>query len=581
MPSRTAFPHPQSLGAFPTSEGAWFRVRAPKAAHAAVVIVDESGHGLAHFPLTPRRSGLFEGFVAEAWPGTLYKIDLDGQWLPDPFARWLPFGVHGPAAVWHQTYDFQYQAPVLRPDQLVIYELHIGSFTREGTYAAAAGKLPYLKELGITAVELMPIAAFAGGRGWGYDGVAWFAPHPTYGTPDELSRFIDEAHHLGMLVLLDVVYNHFGPDGNYLWTFDRRSFSRTKTPWGNALNFRNRFLRRMVLDNAAHWLQTYHFDGLRLDATNQIHDPSPVHILHELADHVRGLNGRHWLIAEDGRNEPALVTQAGLDGLWSDDFHHQVHVLLTGERDGYYAGFQPNVADLARLIERGWLHEGPDRGRPADDLAARHFVNCLQNHDQIGNRALGDRLHHGISLDAYLAASALLLFLPMTPLLFMGQEWAASTPFRFFSDHAQALGRAVTLGRRREFRRFGAFSGPKRVRLPDPQARSTFQAATLRWNEREQGDHGIVLAAYRQLLHLRRTDPVLAHSDRNGLNAGHDGDMLWVRRQHEGETRLLLVNFGEPRTPSSLGVDLGEVLYASGWANRDWLPRYGTLIGAT
>ena len=280
--------------------------------------------------------------------------------LPDPYARFLPFGVHGPAEVVRPSHDWHYGSGVHRPlAQHVIYELHVGTFTPEGTFRAAIGHLAELAHLGVTAIELMPVAAFDGTRGWGYDGVAPYAPHATYGTPDDLRRLVDEAHGLGLAVLLDVVYNHYGPSGNYLAAYDPAYFHPTlENAWGAAPDFTHPVLRRHVLDLARHWLEDYRFDGLRLDATHAVLDDSHPHVLAELAAEVGTLRPRKLLIAEDERNDPALVREVGLDAVWADDFHHQVQVTLTGERDGYYAAYTPGTADLARAIERGWLYEG-------------------------------------------------------------------------------------------------------------------------------------------------------------------------------------------------------------------------------
>jgi len=504
-------------------------------------------------PLTALGDGLFE-LVVPVGAGTRYLFVLDGAPWPDPYARFLPNGVHGEAEVVDPgAYRWQNTGWRGLPlSECVFYELHVGTFTPEGTYRAALEKLPELAALGVTAVELMPLASFPGTRGWGYDGVALYAPYAGYGRPEELMAFVDAAHGLGLAVLLDVVYNHFGPDGNYLGVYSPGYFTgRFHTPWGAGLDYAEPHLRRLITDNARMWLRDYRFDGLRLDATNAIQDDSPTHILRELADEVHALGGTHLLIAEDHRNLPRLITEGGLDGLWVDDFHHEVRVTLTGEREGYYAPFRGGAAALAHAVNRGWVFEGQvspfdghARGKPADALEAPSFVYCIQNHDQIGNRPRGDRLHHpgGVSAATFRGASALLLTLPMTPLLFQGQEWAASAPFPFFSDHAGDLGRAVTEGRKREFGYFTSFATQE---VLDPQAEATFQAARLDWAEREAGEHGRTLSLYRDLLRLRREDPVLRDRERRSLSAGSVGDVLWVRRvTGEGE-RVLLWNLGQ------------------------------------
>lgn len=488
--------------------------------------------------------------------GARYLFVLDGRELPDPYARFLPDGVHGEAEIDHpDTYEWQntgWQGVAL--SECVFYELHVGTFTPEGTYRAAQKKLPYLKQLGITAVQMMPLAAFDGERGWGYDGVALYAPHAPYGRPEELMAFIDAAHGLGLGVFLDVVYNHFGPAGNYLSAYSPAYFTeRFSSAWGMGLDYAEVHMRRYVTGNALMWLDEYRFDGLRLDATAAMQDDSPVHILRELAAEVHALGGTHLLLAEDHRNEPGLILEDGLDGIWVDDFHHEVRVTLTGEQEGYYGGFQGSASELAHVINRGWKYEGQfwsvtgeehARGKSSDGLEAPSFVYCIQNHDQIGNRALGDRLqqHAEVNIQQFRGASTLLLTLPMTPLLFQGQEWAAETPFPFFSDHAGELGQLVTEGRKKEFAYFSDFM---HLDVPDPQARGTFESAKLDWSEQTGGEHARTLALYRTLLTLRREDAVLQHRSRQYLTAGSEGDVLWVRQCNPAGERVLLWNVGQ------------------------------------
>ena len=514
----------------------------------AVQLVDDAEHVLFSRELEARGDGYFELLVPEAKPGSLYFFVVDGQRLPDPYARYLPQGVHGPASVMASEYAFRHLPPVRPLSQQVIYELHIGTFTDEGTFDAARRRLPALVDLGITTIELMPIAAFAGERGWGYDGVALFAPHAAYGTPDQLRELIDAAHALGLSVLLDVVYNHFGPSGNYLAAYATSYFrSDTANAWGQSPNFEDPRLRALVLDNARYWLRELGFDGLRIDASHAIVDASAKHILTELAEVAHELEPRQLLIAEDERNLAELVTANGVDAIWADDFHHQVRVSLVGERAGYYAAFEPPAQRVADVINRGWLYAGqvsPLTGRPrgssADPLPAEALVYCIQNHDQIGNRALGDRLDSVAGHEAFRAASLLLLFLPMTPLLFMGQEWAASTPFLYFTDHDAELGALVSEGRRREH---ADFHGPTNE-LPDPQALTTFQRSKLRWSERELPEHRATLELYRAALSLRRSDPVLSRSRREHLLAQASEGTLMVHRWCGNQRRVLVLNFG-------------------------------------
>jgi len=567
-------------------------VHATRSTEVLADIVDRGGKTLRTIELAPRRGDVgpvFEGRAPDLRPGTLYSFRLDGRRLTDPYARWLPEGVHGPAAVVDPAYPWQHP-PRSRPlGETVFYELHVGTFTPEGTYAAARSHLAELAELGITTIELMPIAAFPGRRGWGYDGVALFAPFAPYGTPSDLRAFVDEAHGLGLSVALDVVYNHFGPDGNYLPAYSADYFSDdVPTPWGAAPNFENPFMRALVLGSARSWLVDYRFDVLRLDATHAIVDPSEKHILRELVDEVAALSPRRLLVAEDERNLPSVVRKLGMDAIWADDFHHGVHVLATGERDGYYAGFTARVEELARTIEGGWLYEGQrwpltdrPRGEPAAELLGSNLIYALQNHDQIGNRAFGDRVLSAEQGGRLAALSMLLLFLPATPLLFMGQEWGASSPFLYFSDHEPELGTKVTEGRRAEFAHFASFGGGEgRAEVPDPQAEHTFLRSKLVWAERSSPAARALLAVVTRMLELRRTDAVLGATGRERLRATALADVLLVTRDGlPGDAgpgrRALVINFGATEAPiSALAIPHTAELLAS---SHDGAWREGTL----
>ncbi|WP_394839257.1 malto-oligosyltrehalose trehalohydrolase [Pendulispora rubella] len=516
-------------------------------------LYDEAQKLVAEHAMAAQGDGHFEVALPGAGHGTLYRFRVNDRELPDPCARYLPHGVHGPAMVVESAYTWRHGPGVARPlAEQVIYELHVGTFTREGTYDAARARLRDLAELGVTTIELMPLAAFPGQRGWGYDGVALYAPFAPYGTPDDLRRFIDDAHGLGVGVLLDVVYNHFGPSGNYLSAYSEHYFnSDIRTAWGDAPDFSHAAMRRYVLDNARYWLTEFRFDGLRLDAVHAIVDDGSYPILRELSDMVATIEPRKVLIAEDERNDPGLVTTLGMDAVWADDFHHQVRTTLTGEQDGYYRAYTPGISGIAETVTRGWLYQGEiyapkgkPRGKSAGELSAHAFVYCIQNHDQIGNRALGDRLTASVSLDAYCAASTLLLLLPMTPLLFMGQEWAASTPFLYFTDHEEPLGRAVSKGRREEFKSFSNFTD-----FPDPQDTDTFERSRLRWEERNESTHVRVLQLYRELLELRQRDSVFRHGSRERLRTTNEGGLLIVHQWREEDRRDLVVNFDRVAKP--------------------------------
>jgi len=578
-----------SLGARTDGAATRFALYATSASSCAVRLFDEGGGVLATLPMHPLGEGLFELVTAEARAGSLYKFVLDERELPDPYARSLPQGVHGPARVEASRYAWRHGPGVHRPlGEQVIYELHVGTFTPEGTWRAAASRLPSLRDLGVTTVELMPVAAFAGARGWGYDGVAPFAPFAPYGTPDELRALVDEAHGLGLGVLLDVVYNHLGPAGNYLPAYSPGYLTSGEGAlWGDAPDCGRDPMRSLVLDNARYWLEEFRFDGLRIDAAHAIVDASSRHVLRDLVDMARSLPTGKTIIAEDDRNDPGLVSVTGLDGLWADDFHHAVRVTLTGESDGYYAAYEPGVESIARAINSGWIYQGQPnpltnrpRGRPASGLDAPAFVYCIQNHDQVGNRALGERLTAAVSIDAWRMASALLLFLPMTPLIFMGQEWAASTPFLYFTDHDPELGAKVSAGRREEFKHFRAFADPlARERIPDPQDPETFERSRLRWEERDRGEHARTFRLYRELLSLRRSDPVLRVCTREGLRAGVEGSVLRVIRAVGGAERVLLANFSDQRVElDPLRPDGSSVLLSTGEPGAEGLAPWSAVV---
>jgi len=563
-----------------------------QATSCAVQLADEQGLVTHVLDMKAEGDGYFQVLATGVEAGALYWFLVDGKVLPDPYARRLPRGVHGPAEVVASDFVFQHAPPVRPLSQQVIYELHVGTFTDEGTFEAARRRLPLLLELGVTTLELMPLAAFAGERGWGYDGVALFAPHAAYGTADELRALVDAAHGLGLGVLLDVVYNHFGPSGNYLAAYSASYFcEHVRNAWGQAPNFSEPALRALVLDNARYWLEEFAFDGLRLDATHAIVDASDEHILSELAGLAHALTPPRLLLAEDERNLADLVADVGLDAVWADDFHHQLRVTMTGERSGYYAAYGPSVQGVADAINRGWLYVGQahaitgrPRGSSADRLAAEALVYCIQNHDQVGNRALGDRLNERIGYERFRGASLLLLFLPMTPLLFMGQEWAAATPFLYFTDHEPALGELVTAGRCREFAAFHEFTDPEQQQLiPDPQAVATFRASKLRWAERELPEHRQTLELYRAALVLRQSDRVLALSGREQLLAQATGDVLLVHRWLGNEKRVLIMNLQRQELPlsriyPSLRLRSSRILLSSVSGFGDSLPPGGAVV---
>jgi maltooligosyltrehalose trehalohydrolase len=471
-------------------------------------------------------------------------------------------------------------------ESLVIYELHVGTFSPDGTFEGVVPQLPELARLGLSAIELMPVAEFPGRRNWGYDGVDLYAPSSAYGGPTGLKRLVDAAHQAGLGVLLDVVYNHFGPDGNYLRAYSDDYFTdRYSTPWGEAINYdgpNSRWVRQLILQNVDYWLDEYHLDGLRLDATHAIHDASPRHLLAEIAAMTHDRSRPGIVFAEDHRNEVRLFDPPerdgfGLDGVWADDFHHALRTFLVDEREGYFREFSGSLADLARTIESGFLYQGQPRlsdgkrrGTRVSDQPGYGFVFCSENHDQVGNRACGERLNHLIDRERYLLASATLLLSPETTLLFQGQEFASSSPFLFFTDHNPELGRLVTAGRREEFKGFSAFNDPtRRAAIPDPQAEETFQRSKLDFDERQR--HGEVYTAYQELLTLRRSDPVLRQADRRSTRAhALTSKVLAIHRWAGNDHRLALLNFGEsdfrfdPATVPNVPSSWWEALWSAG-----------------
>jgi maltooligosyltrehalose trehalohydrolase len=468
-----------------------------------------------------------------------YAFSVDrGDPMPDPRSRWQPDGVHGQSRlVAHprrRSRDTWRGFPLR---DAVIYEVHTGTFSDEGTFDGAIAHLDHLVDLGVNAIEIMPVAEFPGRRGWGYDGVDLFAPHSAYGGPAGLHRLIAACHVRGIAVILDVVYNHVGPEGDYLGSFGPYFTNRYETPWGSAFNYDGEHsdeVRRFVLDNVEMWVREYAVDGLRLDAVHAIIDTSPLHILEAITTRVGELAGELgrdvWVIAESDSNDPRLVRDQafggyGLSAQWNDDFHHALHSVLTGEQHGYYEDFgtpdEVSTALLQTFVYAGQYsrHRKRTVGRYAGDLPQSRFVVCSQNHDQIGNRAAGERLCHLVSDGRARMAAALTLLSPMIPMLFQGEEWAASTPFQYFTDLGDAhLRKAVTNGRRREFKAFGWPADA----VPDPQSPATFKRSVLTWSEVHEGSHGSMLDWYRELIKLRRSRRSDAGGESSSTNAWYD-----------------------------------------------------------
>jgi malto-oligosyltrehalose trehalohydrolase len=496
--------------------GVRFRLWAPAAKQ-----VDLSVDG-KFVPLEQVGEGWFELVHDKARPGSRYSYRIDGRGdVPDPASRFQPKDAEGPSEVVDPAaFDWQDAGWQGRPwPEAVLYELHVGTFSSQGTYAGIAGKLDQLKDLGVTAIELMPLGDFSGRRNWGYDGVLPYAPDSRYGRPEDLKALVQAAHRARLMVFLDVVYNHFGPKGNFLHEYAPQFFTeRHKTPWGAAIDFGQRAVREYFIHNALYWLEEYHFDGLRFDAVHAIEDDSPLHVLEEMAEKIRSRfrDERHvHLVLENDDNQARFLDPGKYDAQWNDDSHHACHVLATGESDGYYAAYTDAPArHLARCLAEGFAYQGEvsafskaPRGEPSAHLPPACFVDFMQNHDQVGNRAHGERLASLSEAHRLKALSSILLLAPSPPLLFMGEEWGCRQPFLYFCDFAGELGEAVRKGRREEFARFAAFADAKaRARIPDPLAEQTFKRSVLRWKDARSTEGEEWLSHYKALLELRKAE---------------------------------------------------------------------------
>jgi maltooligosyltrehalose trehalohydrolase len=546
----------RQFGARLTADGASFRLWAP-AAQRVDLLLEKS------FPLQRSQAGWFRADIAGVKAGARYKFRIDDEIdVPDPASAFQPDDVFGPSEVIdHAGFPWRASDWRGRPwQEVVLIETHVGTFTREGTYRAMIDKLDHLAASGITALELMPLADFAGSRGWGYDGVLWYAPDSAYGRPDDLKTLIDEAHLRGLMVFLDVVYNHFGPEGNYLGRYAPTFFTDAQTPWGSVIDYRLPQVRAFAIENALNWLDEYRFDGLRFDAVNNIFEPGDVPLLHDLSLAVGNLaaeTGRHiHLVLENGDNIASLLDptqeppRGKYRGQWNDDYHHAWHVLLTGEAQGYYGDYQRSPRrDLARALGSGFVYQGEaaafwggkPRGEPSGTLPPSAFVNFLQNHDQIGNRAFGDRLESIADPKAIEAALAITLLAPITPMLFMGEEWGSKVPFPFFCDFHGNLADAVRKGRRKEYDWAYAKFGDE---VPDPLDAATFQSAVLDWDARNQPAGKRRLALVRELLAIRQREitPRLAGAAFGDAQTADNGFLTASWRIGDGAMLRLTAN---------------------------------------
>ena len=578
--------------------GVHFRVWAPAARR--VELVHESATGSRIVALVPETDGYHAALVQEAEPGTRYRFRLDGgdRLYPDPASRFQPDGPHECSQVIDPA-DFAWTDADWRGKPLagsVLYEMHIGTFTREGTWRAAMDALPRLAGLGIDVLEVMPVAEFCGLYGWGYDGVDLFAPTRLYGGPDDMRAFVDRAHALGLAVILDVVYNHLGPDGAYLKPFAREYFSdRYHNEWGEPLNFdgpRREGVRELFVANAGYWIDEFHLDGLRLDATQQVFDASPTHVLADITRRVReAAPGRTTLVIAE--NEPQHVQLVapesngghGMDGLWNDDFHHSATVASTGHNEAYYTDYLGSAQELLSAARHGYLYQGQRykwqskrRGTSTRGVPPAAFVNYVQNHDQVANSGQGLRLHALTSPGRLRAITAFLMLAPGTPMLFQGQEWAASAPFLFFADHKDELARAVRKGRAGFVSQFPSVASPAaRERLDDPCSIETFRRCKLDVAECDRPGHAEVLALHRDLIRLRR-EPAFRLERRDAVDGAALGAEAFVLRFfHEGGERLLLVNLGRDLhlhpAPEPLLAPPAGMRWRVHWSSED--PRYG------
>ena len=565
------------FGARLTNDGASFRLWAP-AAKRVDLLLDKP------YALARGDDGWFSADIAGVKPGARYKFRIDDEIdVPDPASAFQPDDVSGPSEVIdHGAYPWRATGWRGRPwQEAVLLETHVGTFTPEGTYRAMIGKLDHLVATGITALELMPLADFAGSRNWGYDGVLWYAPDSAYGRPDNLKTLIDEAHQRGLMVFLDVVYNHFGPEGNYLDRYAPTFFTETQTPWGSAIDYRVREVRAFAVENALYWLREYRFDGLRLDAVHAISEPGEISMLHDLSRAAGELaieTGRHiHLVLENDDNAASLLDvgedppRAKYRAQWNDDYHHAWHVLLTGETQGYYGDYAKSpLRDITRALASGFVYQGEAsahrggqlRGEPSGALAPTAFVNFLQNHDQIGNRALGDRLENIAKPKAIEAALAITLLAPMVPMLFMGEEWGSKAPFPFFCDFQGDLANAVRQGRRKEFAGAYAKYGDE---IPDPLEESTFQSAVLDWDARNDAAGGRRLALVRDLLAIRRREiiPRLAGAAFGEADATDNGLLTSSWRMGDGTTLSLLANLSDREIIRPNGASKGTLIWGS------------------
>jgi maltooligosyltrehalose trehalohydrolase len=565
------------------AEGTTFRFWAPGAQRVDLVLETPGGAPLRQ-QFAATGDGWFETLARGAGAGGRYRLRIDDELdVPDPASRFQPEGVAGPSEILHphsfQWRDLRWQG---RPwHEAVLYELHVGTFTREGTYAAAIKRLDDLARVGITALELLPLNTFPGRRGWGYDDVLLYAPQPDYGRPDDLKHFVQAAHERGLMVLIDVVYNHFGPEGNYLHRYAEDFFtSAHHTPWGSAINFAHPIVRQFFIQNALYWLNEYRFDGLRVDAVHAMFDQDDTHFIDELVDSVQRGPGteRHvHVVLENHHNEARRLGRKGCSMVaqWNDDFHHSMHILLTGESDGYYRNYADRPLEhLGRVLAEGFAYQGEvyqtdghARGEPSAALSPTAFVSFIQNHDQIGNRAFGERLTRLAPPERLRAGLAVLLLAPQIPMLFMGEEYGAVQPFLYFCDYQGDLAKAISEGRRNEFASFGAFTDERRrEQIPDPNAEQTYLASQLDAEDQAEAPHRAWLAYTQELLTTRaeKLVPLIPEIIPAAARYEVRDSVLTVSWPvSRGRVLVMQANFGDPSNPVPRA---GELWYSTAGA---------------
>lgn len=562
-----------------------FKIWAPDANDVKLYLTDIN----KNFEMQEIDSGIYFLNTKEASDTSTYQYLINEEILvPDPYSRCQQSDVHQPSVVCNPK-DFSWgnsEWKGLPWEQTSIYEMHIGAFTPEGTYKSAIAKLDYLKELGITAVELMPVADFPGHRGWGYDGVLLYAPDRAYGTPNELKELIDAAHSRGIQVFLDVVYNHFGPDGNYLYVYAKSQFfnEKQKTPWGDSIDFSNRHVRDFYVNNVLYWLEEYGFDGLRFDAVHAITDNSDVHILDEISQVVHekysGKRHVHLMLENEDNEAKFLDLKSAYSAQWNDDSHHALHVALTKENSGYYIDYNKKATNkspaefILKTFTEGFAYQGEPspyrngekRGEPSKDLHPSHFINFIQNHDQIGNRAFGERIHTLTGIDEYKLAVAFYLLSPSIPMLYMGEEWATTSPFLYFCNFEEPLSSAVRDGRRKEFCKFKEFADPKiQNRIPDPTVVETFMRSKLNWNELNYKSHSDILSFYKLLLKTRNSEiiPLLRDINQSKTECRIINDYAFSASWYSGNKVIKVIfNLGK-KSIQLANIDEKDIIYTN------------------